>query len=57
LRNSVLNYGNDSDKGHELYDLSKDSGELTNLAKPHPEVTQRLAAALEKAEADGRTRR
>lgn len=52
----IVRYGSDSDAGHELYNLSTDPGELTNLAKQHPEVTERLAAALQKAEADGRTR-
>ena len=41
---------------HELYDLSNDPGETTDIAKQHPEVVTRLSAALEKARADGRTR-
>ncbi|QDT00986.1 sulfatase family protein [Adhaeretor mobilis] len=53
----IVRYGRDSDQGNELYDLSQDPGELTNLAEESPEVTKRLAAALEKAEADGQTRR
>ncbi len=53
----IARYGSDKDRGHELYDLSQDPGELNNLAKQEPEVTRRLVSALEKAEADGRTRR
>lgn len=52
----IVRYGKDSDQGNELYDLSNDPGELTNLAEQHPEVAKRLAAALSKAEADGKTR-
>jgi len=40
----------------ELYDLTTDPGETTDIAKQHPEVVTRLSAALEKARADGRTR-
>ncbi|MGD7651929.1 MAG: sulfatase family protein [Verrucomicrobiales bacterium] len=41
---------------YELYDLTKDPGETDNLAKANPEVTERLANALIKAESSGRTR-
>ncbi len=44
-------------KMHQLYDLSADPGETNDLAKTKPEVVQELAAALEKARADGRTRK
>jgi arylsulfatase A len=43
-------------KVHELYDLSADPGETTDLAKSRPEVVQELAAALEDAQVAGRTR-
>ncbi len=49
-------YGKRREQSYELYDLTKDPGERTNLSKAHPEVTKRLATALEKAEAAGRTR-
>ena len=35
--------------GPQLYDLSKDLGESQNLAKTQPDLTQSMAAALEKA--------
>jgi arylsulfatase A len=53
----IVRYGSDRGKGHELYDLSNDPGELTELSNQEPEVTKRLAAVLEKAEAEERTRR
>jgi len=52
----IVRYGRDADQGNELYELSKDPGELTNLVHEHPEVAKKLAAALEQAEAEGRTR-
>ena len=52
----VVRYGNDSDAGNELYDLSNDLGETNNLVEQNPDVAKRLAAALEKAEINGRTR-
>lgn len=53
----IVRYGSDSDRGHELYDLTRDPGELTNLAEQEPGVTSRLAAALKNAEVAGKTRR
>ena len=44
------------DKVHQLYDLTKDPGETTDIAKAHPEVVKQLSADLAKARADGRTR-
>ena len=44
-------------KAHQLYDLTKDPGETTDVARDHPEVVQQLAANLEKARSDGRTRK
>ena len=41
---------------HQLYDLTADPGETNDIAKTKPEVVQDLAAALQKARADGRTR-
>ncbi|MEM0896676.1 MAG: sulfatase-like hydrolase/transferase, partial [Verrucomicrobiota bacterium] len=44
----VPNYAADTEreKVEELYDLEADIGETTNLAKSHPEVTERLRFAL-----------
>lgn len=53
----IVRYGSDRNRGNELYDLSNDPGELTDLSSEHPEVAKRLAAILEKAETKGRTRR
>ena len=39
----------------QLYDMSQDVGEKTNLAKDHPEIVQRLTEKLEKLVADGRS--
>ena len=52
----IVRYGSDRDRGNELYDLSKDPGELINLASEHPKIADALAAAFQKAESDGRTR-
>lgn len=52
----IVRYGNDKDQGNELYDLSKDPGELKNVAGEYPEVADQLAKAFAKAEAAGRTR-
>lgn len=43
-------------KARQLYDLIKDPAEITDIAKEHREVVTRLAAALGRARADGRTR-
>ena len=53
----IIRYGSDQDRGHELYDLSEDPGEIRNVTNEHPEIAKRLAAAFQKAEAAGRTRR
>ena len=34
----IVRYGSDRERGNELYDLSKDPGETTNLADQHPEI-------------------
>ena len=52
----IVRYGIDEEKGNELYDLAADPGELNNVSDEHPEIANQLAAAYEKAEADGRTR-
>lgn len=41
---------------HELFDLTNDRGETTDVASKHPDIVKRLAAALEKAREEGRTR-
>jgi arylsulfatase A-like enzyme len=46
----------ENQKTHQLFDLSADPGETNDIAKANPEVVQELAAALEKARTDGRTR-
>jgi arylsulfatase A len=43
-------------KSRQLYDLTTDPGEANDIAKSKSEVVQELAAALQKARADGRTR-
>jgi len=43
-------------KAHQLYNLSGDPGETNNIAKGNREVVKQLAAELDKARADGRTR-
>ena len=43
-------------KTHQLFDLSADPGETNDIAKTKTELVQELAAALQKARADGRTR-
>ncbi|MEM7392466.1 MAG: arylsulfatase [Verrucomicrobiota bacterium] len=52
----IVRYGEGRVNVYELYNLSEDPGESTDLSPSHPEVTKRLATALVKAEADGRTR-
>ncbi|MGB7345295.1 MAG: arylsulfatase [Pirellulaceae bacterium] len=53
----IVRYGSDSDQGHELYDLSNDRGETSNLAAQQPDIVKRLVSVFEQAEANGRTRR
>lgn len=43
-------------KAHQLYDLATDPGESTDLGKTKAELVKELAAALDKARADNRTR-
>jgi len=52
----IVRDGRTADAVYELYDLEKDPGETQNLAEKEAGITQRLAAALKKAEDDGRTR-
>lgn len=52
----IVRYGDDRDRGNELYNLSKDPGEQKNVASVHPEIAERLLAAYRKAEVGGRTR-
>jgi arylsulfatase A-like enzyme len=39
----------------QLYDLSRDIGETTNVLEQHPEIVQQLTGLLEKYVADGRS--
>ena len=52
----IVRYGDEEDRGHELYDLREDLGELKNLSKEHPEIVKEMYAAYQKADEDGRTR-
>jgi len=52
----IVRYGDDQSRGHELYDLDQDPGELNNLSAKYPEIVKRLADAYHEAEAAGRTR-
>ena len=52
----VVRYGKEKDRGHELYDLESDPGELTDLSNKHPDIEQRLLTALHDAESAGQTR-
>ena len=52
----IVRYDADRDETYELYDLAQDPGELVNLSEEQAAVTRKLANALEKAEAAGRTR-
>ena len=36
-----------NDKQPQLYDLSSDPSETTNIAKSHPEIVKELSALLE----------
>ena len=51
-----MRYDRDRKESYELYDLDEDPGELTDLSNNNPDVTRRLAMALQKAESAGRTR-
>jgi len=53
----IYRYGEAQDRGHELYDLENDLGELNNVSEQHPEITKRLVALLDEAESAGQTRR
>lgn len=46
-----------NEKVLRLYDLIKDPGEITDVAQEHPEIVKQLAAGLDKARSDGRTRK
>jgi arylsulfatase A-like enzyme len=47
--------GGVTDTPAQLYDMSKDVGEQTNLYQTHPDVVERLTKLLEKYVADGRS--
>ncbi|HAV64296.1 MAG TPA: arylsulfatase [Verrucomicrobiales bacterium] len=52
----IVRSGEGQANEYELYDLEADPGETTDVSGNNPDVTRRLASALEKAEAAGRTR-
>lgn len=52
----IVRYDAERNETYELYDLANDPGERTDLSKEQSVVTRKLATALEKAEAAGRTR-
>ena len=52
----IYRYGNEEDRGHELYDLENDPGELTDLSDQKSEVMQHLLNAFDTAESAGQTR-
>ena len=52
----VVRYGDDKERGHELYDLHADPGESNNLSEEHPEIVKTMFTAYQTADADGRTR-
>ncbi|MEN8871278.1 MAG: sulfatase/phosphatase domain-containing protein, partial [Akkermansiaceae bacterium] len=52
----IVRYDEARKQTYELYNLHQDPGESTELSAKHPEITQKLATALEKAESNGRTR-
>ena len=53
----IVRYGDEEDRGHELYDLENDPGELTDLSDQSPEVMQHLLGAFNEAESAGQTRK
>ncbi|QDV63078.1 sulfatase family protein [Crateriforma conspicua] len=52
----IYRYGSDEDRGHELYDLSKDPSESHDVTRQYAEIVERLADAYRSAEAAGHTR-
>jgi len=52
----IVRYGSERDRGNELYDLTKDRGELHNVADKYPDIARRMANAFQQAEDGGRTR-
>jgi arylsulfatase A-like enzyme len=53
-RNVNIELGNDPEP--QLYDLSRDPGEITNVAVKHPEKVRELTALLERIRSAGRSR-
>ncbi|MGJ8696594.1 MAG: sulfatase family protein [Verrucomicrobiaceae bacterium] len=51
----IVRYDEARKQSYELYNLHQDPGETTELSAKHPEITQKLATALETAETNGRT--
>ena len=52
----IVRYGNEKERGHELYDLQADPGEQNNLSEEHPEIVKTMFAAYQTADTNGRTR-
>ena len=52
----IVRYGDDREKGNELYELASDPGEVSELSEKLPDVAKHLADAFQKAETNGRTR-
>ena len=52
----LMRPGASSETGPQLYDLSQDPGETTNLATQRPEIVQELQALLTATRASGRSR-
>lgn len=52
----IFRFGDEKDRGHELYDLVNDPGELKNVVKENPEIAKRLEQAYLDTNGAGRTR-
>ncbi|MEJ6582016.1 MAG: arylsulfatase [Akkermansiaceae bacterium] len=52
----IVRYDDKRRESYELYNLQSDPGERQNVFEKNPGITKRLATALQRAEAAGRTR-
>ncbi|MDA7865196.1 arylsulfatase [Akkermansiaceae bacterium] len=52
----IVRYDDERREAYELYNLQSDPGERQNVCEENPGITKRLATALQRAEAAGRTR-
>lgn len=52
----IVRYDKARKQSYELYNLKQDPGESAEISTKHPDITQKLAAALEMAEENERTR-